>query len=169
MLGVKSGFTVRFEEEKVREMGRTAAGVRGISLADEMDEVVGMVVTNDENHNFLALSEKGYGKQTTISEYRLTNRGGKGVKTINVSEKTGKLIAIKLLEGNEDLMIITKMGITIRMSVNDISTQGRNTQGVRLIRIKDGDEIASITSIMEKEPDAEAEAEPENGTTPDAQ
>jgi DNA gyrase subunit A len=167
MLGVKSGFTVRFEEEKVREMGRTAAGVRGISLSDETDEVVGMVVTNDENHNFLALSEKGYGKQTTISEYRLTNRGGKGVKTINVSEKTGKLIAIKLLEGNEDLMIITKMGITIRMSVNEISTQGRNTQGVRLIRIKDGDEIASITSIMEKEPDTEAE--PENGTTPDAQ
>ncbi len=161
MLGVKSGYCVRFEEETVREMGRTAAGVRGIRLAGATDEVVGMVVAEDETKNLLVVSEKGYGKQTSVGEYRLTNRGGKGVKTINVSEKTGALIGLKLLEGNEDLMIITRNGITIRMSVADISTQGRNTQGVKLIRVKDSDGIASLASVLEKEDEGEVGPEGE--------
>ncbi|MEZ4829990.1 MAG: DNA gyrase subunit A [Bacteroidia bacterium] len=156
----KSGFAVRFHESHVREMGRGAAGVRGISLQGEDDEVVGMVVVPDENKNLLAISEKGYGKKTPISEYRLTNRGGKGVKTINVSPKTGKLISIIQVEDTEeeDVMIITKGGITIRMKILGISTMGRNTQGVILIRLKEGDEIASVAKVVEKE-EEESESE----------
>ncbi|MEZ4776062.1 MAG: DNA gyrase subunit A [Bacteroidia bacterium] len=149
----KSGYAVRFHESHVREMGRGAAGVRGISLQGEDDEVVGMVVVPDEEKNLLAISEKGYGKKTPISEYRLTNRGGKGVKTINVSPKTGKLISIIQVEDteDEDVMIITKAGITIRMKIMSISTMGRNTQGVILIRLKGGDEIASVAKVVETE------------------
>ncbi|MEM7368252.1 MAG: DNA gyrase subunit A [Bacteroidota bacterium] len=151
ILAGKSGYAVRFEESTVREMGRTAMGVRGIKLQDKTDEVVGMVVVPDEENNLLVVSEKGYGKQTVISDYRLTNRGGKGVKTLNVSEKTGKLIAIKQVEGDEDLMIITRKGITIRLRVQDINTLGRNTQGVKLIRLKSDDEIASVAKVLESD------------------
>ncbi|MEM6803546.1 MAG: DNA gyrase C-terminal beta-propeller domain-containing protein, partial [Bacteroidota bacterium] len=154
MLAGRSGYAVRFEEEKVREMGRTAMGVRGITLQDETDEVIGMVVVPDaEENNLLVVSEKGFGKQTPISEYRVTNRGGKGVKTLNVGPKTGRLVSIQRIESveEEDLMIITKKGITIRLRVIDVSVLGRNTMGVKLIRLKDVDEIASVTKVLEKE------------------
>lgn len=154
MLSGRSGYAVRFEEAKVREMGRTAMGVRGIRLQDNTDEVIGMVVVPDaEDANLLVVSEKGYGKQTPISEYRVTNRGGKGVKTLNVGTKTGKLVSIQRIEGaeDEDLMIITKKGITIRLRISDVSVLGRNTMGVRLIRLKGTDEIASVTKVLEKE------------------
>ncbi len=152
MLGIKSGNAIRFEEATVREMGRTAAGVRGVSLSDEKDEVVGMVVMPNEDADILVVSEKGYGKRTPLSEYRRTNRGGKGIKTLQASEKVGNLAAIKLVESDEeDLMIITKMGISIRMNVGGISRYGRATQGVRLIRIKEDDEIASVAKVAELE------------------
>ncbi len=159
MLGVKSGYAVRFEESKVRQMGRTAAGVRGISLSDPSDEVVGMVVVDREDDHLLVVSEKGYGKQTPVSEYRITNRGGKGVKTINVSSKTGKLISLKQVEGEEDLMIITKKGITIRLNVGSISTLSRNTQGVRLIRLKTDDEIASVAKVADSDEEEDSASE----------
>ena len=159
MLGAKSGQAVRFEESKVRQMGRTAAGVRGIRLSGPEDEVVGMVVVDNEDAHLLVVSEKGYGKQTPVSEYRITNRGGKGVKTINVSSKTGRLIALKQVEGDNDLMIITRKGITIRLSVESISTLGRNTQGVRLIRLKTDDEIASVAKVVESDEDDETASE----------
>lgn len=151
----KSGYAVRFHESNVREMGRTAAGVRGISLQGDHDEAIGMVVVPDSEKNLLTISEKGYGKKTPISEYRLTNRGGKGVKTINVSDKTGKLISIIQVEDveEEDVMIITRRGITIRMKVSSISTLGRNTQGVKLIRLKGDDEIASVAKVVETDDD----------------
>ena len=163
----KSGYAVRFEEEKVRDMGRTAMGVRGIKLQDAEDEAVGMVVVPNDDKNILVVSEKGFGKQTSISEYRVTNRGGKGVKTLNVSPKTGKLIAIKQVEGtdDEDLMIITRKGIAIRMRIADISVLGRNTMGVKLIRLKNGDEIASVAKVIEKDEDEE---ENEEGNNPPA-
>ncbi len=152
MLAGRSGMAVRFHESQVREMGRTAAGVRGIRLSDKGDdEVVGMVIVPNDESNLLVVSEKGYGKQTNISEYRITNRGGKGVKTLNVSAKTGKLLAIKQVEKDDDVMIITRNGITIRMSVDGISELGRNTQGVRLIRLKSDDEIASVARVAENE------------------
>ena len=165
----KSGYAVRFEEEKVRDMGRTAMGVRGITLQDAEDEVVGMVVVPHEDKNLLVVSEKGFGKQTAISEYRVTNRGGKGVKTLNVSSKTGKLIAIKQVEGteDEDLMIITRKGIAIRMRIADISVLGRNTMGVRLIRLKNGDEIASVAKVVEKDEDEEIEETAEGVENPE--
>ena len=155
----KSGYAVRFEEEKVREMGRTAMGVRGISLKDTEDEVVGMVVFPDDERNLLVVSEKGFGKQTPISEYRVTNRGGKGVKTLNVSPKTGSLIAIKEINKAEevDLMIITRKGITIRLKVDEINELGRNTMGVKLIRLKNGDEIASVAKVLETEEETNEE------------
>ncbi len=155
MLAVKSGYAIRFEEDKVRNMGRTAAGVRGISLSGPDDEVVGMVVVNSDNDHLLVVSEKGFGKQTPISEYRITNRSGKGVKTLNLSTRTGNLISIKQVEGDEDLMIITRLGVTIRINVGDVSTQGRNTQGVKLIRLRDGDDIASVAKVMESEDEEE--------------
>jgi len=170
MLSGRSGYAVRFEEEKVREMGRTAMGVRGITLQDETDEVIGMVVVPDaEDANLLVVSEKGFGKQTPISEYRVTNRGGKGVKTLNVGNKTGKLVSIQRIEEaeDEDLMIITKKGITIRLRVKDVSVLGRNTMGVRLIRLKGKDEIASVAKVLEKDDD-EVE-ENENGVLPNTE
>ena len=169
ILAGKSGYAVRFEESKVRDMGRTAMGVRGIKLQDDQDEVVGMVVVPDEENNLLVVSEKGYGKQTVISEYRLTNRGGKGVKTLNVSDKTGKLIAIKQVEGEEDLMIITRKGITIRLKVQDINTLGRNTQGVKLIRLKKDDQIASVAKVLESEEEVDSEEALGEESTGDAQ
>jgi len=150
MLATKFGKVCRFNEAKVRPMGRNASGVRGIDLNDEegtKNEVIGMICLNDMTANVLVVSEKGYGKRSDIEEYRITNRGGKGVKTINVTDKTGSLVAIKSVTDANDLMIITKGGITIRMAVSALRVMGRATQGVRLINIDDGDEIAAVTKV----------------------
>ncbi|MDP4265667.1 MAG: DNA gyrase subunit A, partial [Bacteroidota bacterium] len=150
MMAVKSGRAIRFSEEKVRATGRGAIGVAGIEVEDNGDEVVGMICVNpetDASRTVLVVSEKGYGKRTAVDEYRYTNRGGKGVKTINVTEKTGKLVGILGVIEKEDLMITCKSGVTIRMKVSDISEQGRATQGVKLIRLDEGDEIAAITRL----------------------
>ena len=151
MLALKSGKSIRFEEAKTRPMGRTASGVRGITLAHENDEVVGMVAVNDMESNILVVSEKGYGKRSKLEDYRVTNRGGKGVKTLNISEKTGNLVAIKNVDDTNDLMIINKSGITIRMAVEDLRVMGRATQGVKLINIKDSDSIAAVAKVMHEE------------------
>ena len=157
ILGVRSGRAIRFDEEKVRSMGRTAAGVKGIYVEDDgEDEVVGMIcIDKNDERDVLVVSEKGYGKRTPLEEYRVTNRGGKGVKTLNITKKTGSLIAIKDVMDEEGLMIINKSGITIRLSVEKISTFGRATQGVRLIRVNDEDEIASVAKIPVEEDDEE--------------
>jgi DNA gyrase subunit A len=149
MLAVKSGRAIRFEEQKVRATGRGAIGVGGIEVDDATDEVIGMVCVNkeDKTRTILVVSEKGYGKRTHMDEYRITNRGGKGVKTISVTEKTGKLVGILDVTEKEDLMITCKSGVTIRMPVLSISAQGRATQGVKLIRLDGGDEIAAITKL----------------------
>jgi DNA gyrase subunit A len=139
---------VRFEESKTRPMGRTASGVRGITLKDESDEVIGMVSVNDMESEILVVAEKGYGKRSSIEEYRITNRGGKGVKTLNITEKTGKLISINSVTDADDLMIINKSGLTIRMAVEDLRVMGRATQGVKLINIKENDSIAAVTKVM---------------------
>jgi len=148
MIAVKSGKMVRFEESKTRPMGRTASGVRGITLKDESDEVIGMVSVNDMESEILVVAEKGYGKRSSIEEYRITNRGGKGVKTLNITEKTGKLISINSVTDADDLMIINKSGLTIRMAVEDLRVMGRATQGVKLINIKENDSIAAVTKVM---------------------
>ena len=148
MIAVKSGKMVRFEESKTRPMGRTASGVRGITLKDESDEVIGMVSVNDMNSEILVVAENGYGKRSSIDEYRITNRGGKGVKTLNITEKTGKLISINSVTDADDLMIINKSGLTIRMAVEDLRVMGRATQGVKLINIKGNDSIAAVTKVM---------------------
>ena len=147
LMALKSGKTIRFNEHKVRSMGRNAAGVRGITLAHEKDEVIGMICIEDTNYSILVVSEKGYGKRSEVDDYRITNRGGKGVKTLNITDKTGSLISIKNVTDDDDLMIINKSGITIRMSVSDLRVMGRATQGVRLIRIDDGDEIAAVARV----------------------
>lgn len=150
MIAVKSGRAIRFSEEKVRATGRGAIGVAGIEVEDENDEVVGMICVNpekDASRTVLVVSEQGFGKRTPVDEYRFTNRGGKGVKTINVTEKTGSLVGILDVAENEDLMITCKSGVTIRMPVSGISEQGRATQGVKLIKLDDGDEIAAITQL----------------------
>jgi DNA gyrase subunit A len=148
ILAVKSGKLVRFEETKTRPMGRTASGVRGIRLKDETDEVIGMVSVNDMNSEILVVAENGYGKRSSLDEYRITNRGGKGVKTLNITEKTGKLISINAVTDADDLMIINKSGLTIRMAVEDLRVMGRATQGVKLINIKGNDSIAAVTKVM---------------------
>ena len=154
MMAVKSGKAVRFQDQSVRPIGRTASGVRGITLGNDQDEVVGMVCVENENEDILVVSENGYGKRSKIEDYRLTNRGGKGVKTINVTEKTGQLISIKSVDDNNDLMIITQIGLTIRMSISSLRILGRTAQGVRLINLKEGDQIASITIVpASEEPD----------------
>jgi DNA gyrase subunit A len=149
MMAVKSGRAIRFPEAKVRPTGRGAIGVAGIEVEDENDEVVGMICVNaeDKTKTVLVVSEKGYGKRTEIEEYRITNRGGKGVKTISVTGKTGSLVGVLEVTAKEDLMITCKSGITIRMGVSSISAQGRATQGVKLIRLDDGDEIAALTKL----------------------
>ena len=129
-------------------MGRTASGVRGIRLKDETDEVIGMVSVNDMNSEILVVAENGYGKRSSLDEYRITNRGGKGVKTLNITEKTGKLISINAVTDADDLMIINKSGLTIRMAVEDLRVMGRATQGVKLINIKGNDSIAAVTKVM---------------------
>jgi DNA gyrase subunit A len=154
MMAVKSGRAIRFSEEKVRATGRGAIGVAGIEVDDSGDEVVGMICVNpqaDESKTVLVVSEKGFGKRTAVDEYRFTNRGGKGVKTINVTEKTGKLVGMLEVAPKEDLVITCKSGVTIRMNVSGISEQGRATQGVKLIRLDEGDEIAAITKIEDQE------------------
>ncbi len=147
VLGLKSGRAIRFSEDRVRPMGRTATGVKGVSLANENDEVVGMVCLESNEYDILVVSENGYGKRTNIEDYRETNRGGKGVKTLSITEKTGDLIAITSVTDQHDLMIINKSGIMIRMSVTELRTQGRATQGVKLINIKGKDAIAAITRV----------------------
>ena len=148
MLAVKSGKAIRFEESKTRPMGRGASGVRGISLNNDNDEVVGMVAVNDMDANILVVSENGYGKRSSLDDYRVTNRGGKGVKTISVTEKTGKLVAIKNVNDQDDLMIINKSGIAIRMEVSGLRVMGRATQGVKLINLKADDTIAAVAKVM---------------------
>ena len=148
MLAVKSGKAIRFEESKTRPMGRGASGVRGITLNNDNDEVVGMVAVNDMDANILVVSENGYGKRSSLDDYRVTNRGGKGVKTISVTEKTGKLVAIKNVNDQDDLMIINKSGIAIRMEVSGLRVMGRATQGVKLINLKADDRIAAVAKVM---------------------
>ncbi len=170
MLALKSGRAIRFEEIKVRATGRGAIGVTGIEVDDEKDEVVGMICVNKEDatRTILVVSEKGYGKRTPIDEYRITNRGGKGVKTINVTDKTGSLVGILYVTEKEDLIITCKSGVTIRTGIQDIREAGRATQGVKLIRIDEGDEIAAISQIEEAEDELEVAIEGTETTTPDA-
>ena len=151
MLAAKNGKAIRFEESKIRAMGRTASGVRGITLADENDEVVGTVSVSDMSKDILVVSEKGYGKRSKLEDYRITNRGGKGVKTINITEKTGYLVALKDVTDKDDLMIITRKGLTIRIPVADLRVMGRATQGVKLINIKENDAIAAVAKVMHNE------------------
>ena len=155
MLAVKSGKAIRFEESKTRPMGRNASGVRGIRLKDNKDEVVGMISVNDMDANILVVSENGFGKRSSLEDYRLTNRGGKGVKTISITEKTGKLVTLKSVSDNDDLMIINKSGIAIRMQVEDLRVMGRATQGVKVISLKDGDSIAAVAKVMKDDEDLE--------------
>ena len=151
VLAVRSGKAIRFEESKTRPMGRGASGVRGIKLANDADEVVGMVSVNDMDANILVVSENGYGKRSSLEDYRVTNRGGKGVKTISITEKTGELVSIKTVSDLDDLMIINKSGIAIRMGVASLRVMGRATQGVRLINLKGQDTIAAVAKVMKDE------------------
>lgn len=168
MLAVKSGKAIRFDESKTRPMGRNASGVRGITLSEPDDEVIGMVTLDDPESNILVVSENGYGKRSPIEDYRLTNRGGKGVKTLNVTERTGNLVAIKSVTDNDDLMIINKSGIAIRMEVDKISILGRATQGVRLIKVRDNDAIAAVAKVVtDDEMVDESDLKVEDGTSLD--
>ena len=171
VMALKSGRAIRFNEATVRPMGRTATGVRGISLDNDNDEVVGMISIDNPETTVLVVSEKGYGKRTDIDDYRVTNRGGKGVKTLNVTEKTGNLVAIKGVTDKEDLMIINRSGVIIRIAVSELRTMGRATQGVRLITLKGNDEIASVAKIEhdedeETELDGNAESDATNTELP---
>ncbi len=151
ILGLKSGKAIRFEESKTRPMGRNASGVRGITLAHDKDEVIGMVSVHNFEDNILVVSENGYGKRSNMDDYRVTNRGGKGVKTISITDKTGGLVAIKNVTDSDDLMIINKSGIAIRMGVEDLRVMGRATQGVKLINLKGNDSIAAVAKVMKDE------------------
>jgi len=166
MLAVKSGKAIRFEESKTRPMGRGASGVRGITLADAKDEVVGMIAVNDMEANILVVSENGYGKRSSLEDYRITNRGGKGVKTISITDKTGKLVSVKTVTDTDDLMIINKSGIAIRMEVASLRVMGRATQGVRLINLKGNDTIAAVAKVMKDDDSIEEvpETETDDGT-----
>jgi len=148
LIAVKSGKCIRFEESKTRPMGRNASGVRGVKLKDVSDEVVGMLSVNDMDSDILVVSENGYGKRSKLEDYRITNRGGKGVKTISITEKTGDLVSIKNVSDGDDLMIINKSGIAIRMEVNSLRVMGRATQGVKLINLKDNDSIAAVAKVV---------------------
>ena len=157
LIALKSGRAIRFPEKTVRPMGRTASGVRAITVDDENDEVVGMICIDDPQTNVLVVSEKGYGKRSDLEEYRITNRGGKGVKTMNITEKTGQLVAIKDVLDGDDLMIINKSGILIRIAVDTLRVMGRATQGVRLINLRDNDEIAAVTKVKAEDIEEEEE------------
>ena len=160
MIATKGGKCIRFPEEKVRAVGRSSIGVRGVDLSDG-DEVIGMIVVNDiQNETVLVVSEKGYGKRTAVEDYRITNRGGKGVITLNITDKTGNLIAIQSVTDEDGLMIINKSGVAIRMGMDDLRVMGRNTQGVRMINLKNNDEIAAVAKVMmDKEVEEETEIE----------
>jgi len=161
LLAKKSGKAIRFNESLVRPMGRTAAGVRGVKLEDDNDEVIGMVCVGSlEDETIMVVSEKGYGKRTAVEDYRITGRGGKGVKTLNITEKTGNLVSIKAVTDDDELMIINKSGIAIRLPLDEIRVMGRATQGVRLIKMRDGDQIASVAKV--KKDDSEEEGSEEN-------
>ncbi len=172
-LGLKSGKAIRFEESKTRPMGRNASGVRGIRLANGNDEVIGMVSVHNFEDDILVVSENGYGKRSSIEDYRITNRGGKGVKTISITEKTGNLVAIKNVSDSDDLMIINRSGIAIRMGVEDLRVMGRATQGVKLINIKGNDSIAAVAKVIKDEEDLDEvdimdiEVDTEDGTAID--
>ena len=163
MIATKGGKCIRFPEEKVRAVGRSSIGVRGVDLSDG-DEVIGMIVVNDiQNETVLVVSEKGYGKRTAVEDYRITNRGGKGVITLNITEKTGNLIAIQSVTDEDGLMIINKSGVAIRVGMDDLRVMGRNTQGVRMINLKNNDEIAAVAKVMmDKEVEEETEETVEN-------
>lgn len=162
VIAVRSGRAIRFPESYVRPMGRTASGVRGITLANEEDRVVGMICVEEEKEDVLVVSENGYGKRSLIGDYRITNRGGKGVKTINITEKTGQLINIKGVIDTDDLMVITKSGTTIRLEVSKIRTTGRTTQGVRLINLREGESVASVAIVEENGSENDILAEPDS-------
>jgi DNA gyrase subunit A len=155
LIAVKSGKCIRFEEGKTRPMGRNASGVRGIRLKDSSDEVIGMISVNDMDSDILVVSENGYGKRSSLEDYRITNRGGKGVKTISITDKTGSLVSIKNVSDGDDLMIINRSGIAIRMEVSDLRVMGRATQGVKLINIKDADSIAAVAKVVLDDDDVE--------------
>jgi len=164
MIATKNGKCIRFPEEKARAVGRGSIGVRGITLEKD-DEVIGMIVVNDvENETVLVVSEKGYGKRTAVEDYRITNRGGKGVITLNITEKTGNLIAIQTVTDDDGLMIINKSGVAIRMGMDEMRVMGRSTQGVRVINLKNNDEIAAIAKV-EMDKDVEEETEEESTET----
>ncbi|MBL6666287.1 MAG: DNA gyrase subunit A [Flavobacteriaceae bacterium] len=166
LLAVRSGKAIRFEESKTRPMGRGASGVRGITLANAKDEVVGMVSVNDMDTNILVVSENGYGKRSDLEDYRVTNRGGKGVKTISITDKTGSLVTIKNVTDQDDLMIINKSGIAIRMAVSDLRIMGRATQGVKLINLREDDSIAAVAKVMKDDEEVEdiSDIDVEGGT-----
>jgi len=165
VMALKSGKAIRFEEAKTRPMGRSASGVRGIRLQHDKDEVIGMVSINDMESNILVVSANGYGKRSKLEDYRITNRGGKGVKTISITDKTGDLVSIKNVNDSNGLMIINKSGIAIRMAVKDLRVMGRATQGVKLINIKKGDSIAAVAKVMHEEQEEDT-IELENNTPP---
>jgi DNA gyrase subunit A len=162
ILGSRSGRAVRFNESEARAIGRTGSGVRGITLRGEADELIGMVcvdTTSETQEDIMVVSENGYGKRSLLEDYRITSRGGKGVTTLNITEKTGELIAINAVTDENDLMIINKSGLTIRIGLSNVRTMGRNTQGVSLIKLKDNDAIAAVTKIQHED-----EEEENNGT-----
>jgi len=160
MMALESGKTIHFPEEKVRPVGRNSMGVRGMTLGSDTDKVVGMITVNTEEESVLVVSEKGYGKRSAVADYRITNRGGKGVKTLNITDKTGKLIALKVVTDDDDLMIINKSGIAIRMACANLRVMGRATQGVKLINLKGNDEIASVAKV-DREEEVEGEFDEE--------
>ena len=165
VMGTKTGMSIRFAEEEVRAMGRASTGVKGITLS-EGDEVIDMDIV-EESDDVLIVTSKGYGKRTPLSEYRIQSRGGKGIKTLHLTPKNGHVVGLKVVREDQDLMIITESGTLIRTSMEGISTMGRNTQGVKLIHIRDDDEVATVT-LVEKNEEAneEATADKENGDTP---
>jgi DNA gyrase subunit A len=168
ILALRSGRAIRFNESKVRPMGRNASGVRGIRPSGTEDEVVGMICLENDTYEILVVSENGYGKRSKLEDYRVTNRGGKGVKTINITKKTGNLIAINNVQNSDDLMIIKTSGVIIRLAVSSIPVIGRATQGVKLIGLRDGDAIAAITKVDVEENKNESDIDPDEtpGNTP---
>jgi DNA gyrase subunit A len=166
IMGTREGKAIRFNEKTVRAVGRTAQGVKAVSLDSDKNEVIGMVCVDNPNTDILVVSEKGFGKRSALEDYRITNRGGKGVKTINITEKTGDLIAILGVDNDHDFMIINKSGITIRLRVEDLRVVGRATQGVKLINLRGKDEIAAICSVLKDEDDDTPTAEVVNEDMP---
>ena len=161
LMALRSGKAVRFNEKTVRPMGRNASGVKGITLASKDDEVIGMICIHDPEQTVLVVSEKGFGKRSGIDDYRITNRGGKGVKTLNITEKTGDLIAIKDVTDEDDLIIINKSGILIRIGADTLRVMGRATQGVKLIDLRGNDEIAAVTKVKREEEEEEVQYDEE--------